>query len=125
MAPTLFNIVVAEHWLDRIGTSEGVGTLIVNKQDGLLFRRSTRYANRTLMYKGEFADDVVLLARSREAACAAIKAYVEVASFLGLTVSFHKTKFMVIGSAVSEEDWQPLAVDDGLIVLITFLILDQ
>ena len=86
LAPTLFNIyasVVAERWLDRIGTMDSVGTLIMNKQDGLLFRRSTRYANRTLMYKGEFADDVVLLARSREAACAAIKAYVEVASFLG------------------------------------------
>ena len=118
MAPTLFNIyasIVAECWLDRIGTLEGVGTLIMNKQDGLLFRRSTRYANRTLMYKGEFTDDVVLLAWSREAACTAIKAYVEVASSLGLTVSFPKTKFMVIGSAVSEGDRQPLAVDDGLI----------
>ena len=43
---------------------EGVSTLIINKQDayGLLFWRSTRYTNRTMMYKGEFTDDVVLLA---------------------------------------------------------------
>ena len=39
----------------------------------------------------------------------------EVASSIGLTVSFTKTKFMVIGSAVSEEVRQPVAVDDGLI----------
>ena len=77
LAPTLFTIyasIVAEHCLDRIGTMEDVGTLIITKQNGLLFRRSTRYANRKMMYKGEFADDVVPLARSREAACAPIKA---------------------------------------------------
>ena len=65
MAPTLFNIyacVVAERWLDRVKTIEGVGTLVVNKQDGRLFRRSLRNASGTLLYKGEFADDVVLFA---------------------------------------------------------------
>ena len=39
----------------------------------------------------------------------------EVASFLDLMVNFPKSKFMVIGSAMSEDDQQPLAVDDGLI----------
>ena len=39
------------------------------------------------MYKGEFANDVVLLAWSREAACAAIKVYVEVATSLGLMMT--------------------------------------
>ena len=89
---------------------EGVGILIINKQNGLLFQRSTRYANRTMMYNSEFTDDVIFFDQSREAACAAIKAYLEVASSLGLTVSFPKIKFMVIGSAVCEEDQQPLAV---------------
>ena len=109
---------------------EGVSPLIINKQDayGLLFWRSTRYANRTMMYKGEFADDVVLLAWLTEAACAAIKGYVEVTSSLGLTVSSTKTKFMVIGCAVFEEDWQHLSLlwmRVWLSVLITFCILDQ
>ena len=45
-----------------------------------------------MFYKGEFVDDVVLLAGSREAACAAVKVYVEVASSLGMTVSFSKIK---------------------------------
>ena len=118
MAPTLFNLyacVVAERWLDRVKTIEGVGTLVVNKQDGRLFRRSLRNASGTLLYKGEFADDVVLFACSREAACTAIEAYIEVASSLGLTVSFPKTKFMVVGAVVSVDDHQPLAVGGGLI----------
>ena len=94
MASTLFNIyasVVAEQWLSRIESLDGVGTLVVNKQDVLLFWRSTSHSNETMLYKGEFADDVVFLARSREAACAAVKVHVEVASSLGLTVSFPKT----------------------------------
>ena len=94
---------------------EGVGILVVNKQDGQLFRRSTRNAGETLLYKFEFADDVVLFACSREVVCAAIKAYIEVASSLGFTVSFPKTKFMAVGAAVSVDDQQPLAVGGGLI----------
>ena len=45
MAPTLFNLyagVVVERWLDRIEPLDSVGTLVVSKQDGLLFWRSTR-----------------------------------------------------------------------------------
>ena len=68
-----------------------------------------------MLYKGEIVDGVVLLVQSKEAVCAAVKAYVELASSLGLTVNFPKTKFMVIGSAVSVDDRQPLAVGDGLI----------
>ena len=51
LAPTLFNIyasIVAERWLDRIRTVESVDTLIINKRDGLLFWKSTRYTNRTM-----------------------------------------------------------------------------
>ena len=91
-----------------------VGTMIINKQDGLLFRRSTRHASRTVLHKGELADDVVLLAWSREAAHFTIKAYVEVASSLSLILNFPRLS-MIIGSAVSEDDQQPLSVDDGLI----------
>lgn len=46
----------------------------------MLFSQSTRYSNETTLYKGEFADDVVILACLREAACAAVKVYVKVAS---------------------------------------------
>ena len=51
---------------------------------------------------------MVLLAQSKEAACTAIKAYVEVASSVSLTVSFPEMKFMVTGPAVFVDDQQPL-----------------
>jgi len=74
------------------------------------------------LQKGEFADDVVLLGLSRDAACAAVRVYVEVASSLGLTVSFVKTKFMVVGYVVSDD---PPAVGDDIIQwLSSFPILD-
>ena len=50
------------------------------------------------MSKGEYADDVVLVASSRAAAEAAGRAYVDVTRAFGLTVSLPKTKFMVVGS---------------------------
>ena len=74
---------------------DDVGTMIINKQDGLLYRRSTRYASRTVLYKGEFTDDMVLLPWSRDTAYFAIKANVEVESSLSSTVSF--SKMMVAG----------------------------
>ena len=56
------------------------------------------------MYKEKFAGYVLLLAWSKEAVCATIKAYVNVASFLALTVSFPKTKLMVIDFALCEDN---------------------
>ena len=50
----------------------------------------------------------------RQAASAAIRAYADVVKTFGLTVSVPKTKFMVVGSGVSEEEKLPLALDDGL-----------
>jgi len=78
MAPTLFNLntyVVAEQWLDRVELVEGVGILVVSKQDGKLFHSSTSNACEILAYKSKFADDVVLLAPLREAVCVVIRAY--------------------------------------------------
>ena len=62
----------------------------------------------------EYADDVVLLTHMRQAASAAIRAYADVVKAFGLTASVPKTKFMVVGSGVSEEEKLPLALDDGL-----------
>ena len=69
---------------------------------------------RNVVDQGEFADNVVLLAYMRLAASAAIRAYVDVVKAFGLTVSVPNTKFMVVGSGVSEEEKLPLALDDGL-----------
>ena len=58
---------------------------------------------------------MVLLAHMSQAASAAIRAYVDVAKAFGQRVSIPKTKFMVVGGRVSEEEKLPLALDDGLI----------
>ena len=44
---------------------------------------------------------MVLLVCSRQDTSMAIKAYMGVASSLGLTLSFTKAKFMVIGDSIS------------------------
>ena len=118
MAPSLFNLyacAVAERWMERVKDVEEVGTKILYKLDQHLFRRSTRKASKACLLKGEFADDVVLMARSRDAAAAALRAYVDVARDFGMTVSVPKTKFTVVGCAVTEEEKAPIAVDNGLI----------
>ena len=56
------------------------------------------------IHKGEFADDVALLASTREAAGIAVRVYMEVDKSFGLTLSFEKTKFMVVGYGVDEGD---------------------
>ena len=57
---------------------EDAGVELLYKLDQQLFRRSTRGASEVTVDKGEFADDVVLVASTREAAEAVGRAYVEV-----------------------------------------------
>ena len=56
------------------GVASLVGTLIVNKKEGVL----QCFGGPLGMQKGygEFADDIILLAWSREVACAALKAQI-------------------------------------------------
>ena len=115
MAPTLFNLyasVVAEKWTEAVQGIEEAGIELHYKLDQQLFRRSTRGASKVRALKGEFADDVVLVASSREAAEAAGRAYMDVTKAFGLTVNLSKTKFMVVGHGVTEEDKLPLPLED-------------
>ena len=82
--------------------------------DQQLFRRSTRNACDVRIHKEEFADDVALLASTREAAGIAVRVYMEVDKSFGLTLSFEKTKFMV-GYGVDEGDVLPLDLPSGSI----------
>ena len=118
MAPSLFNLyacVVAETWLDRVSDIEGVGTYLLYKYNQKLFKRNTRGASNSTLYECEFADDVALLhvATTRAAAEKAIKAYTSVASNFGMTVNIQKTKFMVVGSGIVDEDLQPIVKEEG------------
>ena len=99
--PTLLNLytsVVSEKWAEKVKGIDDVGsTLLLCKLDNRLFRKSTRNAREALLQKGEFADDVVLLACSRAAAYAAIRIYVEVASSSGcLSVSLRQSLWWLV-----------------------------
>ena len=60
-----------------------------------------------------FADDGALLASTRPGAERAVREYQATCAAFGLTVSNPKTKHMVVGSLVEEEDREPIAVAGG------------
>ena len=73
------------------------------------------------MYKCEFADDVALLVTTHTAAEAAISAYSSEARKFGLTVSTPKTKFLVVGHGVQEEELLPMSINGGTIECVKYL----
>ena len=56
---------------------------------------------------------MALLATSRAGAVETIREYHSAAAGLGLPVSFIKTKFMVAGHDITEEDKQPIVPSGG------------
>ena len=116
MAPVLFNLftcLVTEHWLARVEGGEGVGITLSYKYDRKLFRRYTRNASMRVLTECLFADDCALLASTRPGAERAVREYQASCAAFGLTVSNPKTKYMVVGSLVEEEDREPIAVAGG------------
>ena len=116
LAPTLFNLyasLVMERWTERVAGLEGVGTGMLCKFDGKLFRRSTKDSQQVQLNECQFADDAALLATTRSGAEQAILTYIEVAKAFGLTVSLPKTKLMVTGFGIGGSDRAPIAVGDS------------
>ena len=105
--------VVGERWLSRVAEMEDVGSYLRYKFDQQLFRRYTRNASEDTIKECQFADDVAMLATNRVGAETTIRAYFCVAKSLGLTVNIIKTKFMVVGHDIVEEDTQPISLVGG------------
>ena len=87
--------------------------------DQQLFRRSTSGAGKVYVNECQFADDVALLATSRAGAEGAIGAYHSAAAAFGLTVSYSKTKFLVAGHGVTEEDMLPIMTPGGSVECVS------
>ena len=85
------------------------------KLDKQLFRRNTRGASSDIITKFQFADDVVLLTTTQEAAEVAINTYQSVTSPFGLTISLPRTKFMVANFDIRWEEKEPSEVEGGAI----------
>ena len=89
------------------------------KLDQQLLRRSTSGAGKIDVNECQFADDVALLATFRAGTEEAIRAYHSTAAGFGLTVSYSKTKFLVAGHGVTEEDVLPIMTPGGSIECVS------
>ena len=113
MAPTLFNLYVCV-WLLRGGWRGSVMWKVLGHRSSCLtmqhlFRRSMRNACKQLVKKAEYADDVVLLASTREAAT---RTYIDVAKAFGLTLSVQKAKFIVVWHGIMDKEMS-IVLDEG------------
>ena len=118
MAPVLFNLymcAVVEVWQARLCEVDDVGICINYQCDGQLFRKPRRRMLHARITEGQFADDSVLFATTHSVMVLAITTSCDVAADFGLTVSCPKTKFMVAGVDVCDEDVAPIIVGDASI----------
>ena len=108
MAPVLFNLytcLAVERWMER---AEGVGITVKHKVDGKLFRRYTRNTHERKVTECQFADDSALLASTRSGAETSALTNQQTSNKFGLRVRIPKTKHMVSGRLVTEEDLEPI-----------------
>ena len=75
------------------------------------------------LYTGEFADDVALLASTGGAAELAINIYNDVSSPFAARITFEKTKFMVVGHNIQDEDRLPLQIGEACVNYVSILAL--
>ena len=114
MAPVLFNLytcLIFERWTQRVAALGGVGVELFYKFDQQLFR-STRNGNNSHLTDCQFAEDVIIMAPTRTGAKLALQAYMDTASAFGMTVHLQKTKLMVVGHAVTDEEKAPILIGD-------------
>lgn len=118
MAPVLFNLymcAVVEVWCSRMADVDDVGIQVKSNFDGCLMRKARQPGSYTKITESQFADDSALFATSRAGAEKAIDVFNSVANEFGLTVSFTKTKFMVMGPAVHDDDTVPIAIANSVV----------
>ena len=109
----------------RVEDTKGVGITIKYKQDKKLFRRNTKNACEWEITVCQFADDASFLSSSRSGAEKAAMEYQQTKNkHFGLTVSIPRTKHMITGRLVEENDRMPVVFEEGDIEMVDeFLVL--
>ena len=92
---------------------EGIGTQILYKLDQQLYRRNTTGACQGRLTECQFADDIALLASTRKTAEETCRIHQSTATDFGPTMSVQKTKLMVTGYNVSEDEKMAIDIDLG------------
>ena len=114
LAPVLFNLyfsLVIARWRCVLqDCPEFQAVTLQYKRSGKLFEKSRRGWESRDWLDLEFADDAVLFAPSRSTALFALESFFSVAADFGLTVSAAKTKVMVGGVGITDDDRLPFLV---------------
>ena len=103
MAPALFNMffnLVVETWREQCMED---GITILYKADGRLVGSRSSKHNTVKVNELQFADDIAILAETKEKIVHAMSKLFEITSQWGLTISVPKTKVLVVGSTGEEE----------------------
>ena len=113
MAPSLFNLyacLVVEQWTEQMRHVAGAGMYLRYKLDGKLFRRSIRDVESVRLLECQFADAAAIYDLSIHMAGCRGHNHIDVAGKFGLTVNLLKTKLLVMGYGLIEEDMAPIVV---------------
>ena len=119
LAPTLFNLffnLVIEQWREQC---QALGVEVLYKCSGRLVGARTRSPAHTIVSELLFADDACAITTSRADMEQAVEVLLRVTSQWGLTVSVPKTKLMVVGEGLQEDDVTPISTDSGVIDVVS------
>ena len=119
LAPTLFNLffnLVIEQWREQC---QALGVEVLYKCSGRLVGARTRSPAQTIVSELLFADDACAITTSRADMEQAVEVLLRVTSQWGLTVSVPKTKLMVVGEGLQEDDVTPISTDSGVIDVVS------
>ena len=112
IAPTLYFGLVIDRWLSQCQTA---GVEVEFKMGGRLIGERTRRPTSFVFSECLFADDAALVCSCRENMALAARIFGEGATENGLTLSVPKTKLLVAGIGLTNNDLIPLELDGGIV----------
>ena len=118
IAPTLFILyfgLVIDRWLNRY---QAAGVEVQFKLGGRLVGERTKIPNSFVLSECLFADNTALVCSCREDVVLAARIFDEIATENGLTLSVPKTKLLVAGIVLTNDDLAPLELDGGVVGVV-------
>ena len=115
IAPTLFILLVIDSWLSRCHVA---GVEVQFKLGGKLVEERTRRPNSFVLSECFFVDDTALVCSCREDMVLAARTFDEIATKYGLTLSVPKTKLLVAGLGLANDDLAPLELNGGVVEVV-------
>ena len=102
----------------RLSRCNVAGVKVQFKLGGRLVGERTRRPNSFVLSKCLFVDDAALVCSCREDMVLAASMFDEVATEYGLTLSVSKTKLLVAGLGLTNDDLAPLELNGGVVEVV-------